>query len=41
MKISHIILILLFYSSLSKAQELYLTAGKNITSFDYKKLERK
>lgn len=36
MKISHIILILLFYSSLSKAQELYVTAGKNITSFDYK-----
>jgi hypothetical protein len=36
MKISHIILILIFYYSSSKAQELYVAAGKNITSFDYK-----
>jgi hypothetical protein len=36
MKISHLILILILYSSLSNAQELYVTVGKNITNFDYK-----
>lgn len=36
MKISHLILILILYSSLSNAQELYVAVGKNITHFDYK-----